>query len=124
MHDDPLGTLGEMMDALGRAANAALKHIVVMAEAALPLLLPPKDLRLTMGDASTVTGILLVENNRIVAGLVIHHSASPGSVVTPPPRDPSPSYTKRGRFDEDDDEDCRLPGWADGGHRGSPPWGR
>ena len=29
-----IGTLGEMMDALGRAANAALKHIVVMAEAA------------------------------------------------------------------------------------------
>ncbi len=46
MNDDPLGTLGEMMDAFGRAANAALKHIVVMAEAALPLLLPPKDLRL------------------------------------------------------------------------------
>ena len=122
MNDDPLGTLGEMMDAFGRAANAALKHIVVMAEAALPLLLPPKDLRLTMGDGS-VTGILLVENNRIVAGLVIHHSASPGSVVTPPPRDPSPAYSTRGRFD-DDDEDCRLPGWADSGHRGSPPWGR
>mgnify|MGYP007034038961 CR=1 FL=1 len=85
-----------MMDALGRAANAALKHIVVMAEAALPLLLPPKDLRLTMADGSTVTGFLLVENNRIVAGLVIHHRASPGSVVAPPPRAPSPSDTTRG----------------------------
>ena len=124
MNEDPLGLVGEMMKALRRAADTALRHVVAVAEVALPLLLPPKDLRLSMGDGSTVTGILLVENNRIIAGLVIHHRAAPGTVVTPPPRDIA-VYPARGRFDDQDDDDCRLPGWADGGgYRGGEPWGR
>lgn len=124
MSDDPGGVVGEVLEAVARAANTALRHIVVMAEAALPLLLPPKDLRLNIGDGSTVTGILLVENNRIVAGLVIHHRVGPGAVVTPPPRDTPPVYPARGRFEEDDEDDCRLPGWAEGARRGGEPWRR
>ena len=129
MHEDA-NMLDVALELSARTARMVVRSVVRAADAMLPLLLPPKDLRLVMGDGSTVTGILLVENNRVIAGLVVHRTQSGVPTVTVK-RGPELDRYSAGRYpsephrpEDEDDDDCRLPGWADDTRRGSGPWRR
>lgn len=95
-----------------------------------PYIEPPPDLRVHSIEGGVYTGILLVDKNEILAGLVIRTGHQ-----TAPPRNERPSSLGSSawrsssplarRFeDEDDDEDGKLPSWSDDQRDRSDSWRR
>jgi hypothetical protein len=115
-----------LLTLLGAVGQRCWMRIAELAAVALPLLSPPRGLRIQTVDDSTLTGILLVEHNKVVAGIVIHHPMTRGGAapVMPPARHPLAARELFTRSHEslDDDDDCRLPGWADDRRRGDGRW--
>ena len=100
-----------------------------------PYIEPPPDLRVHSVEGGIYTGILLVDKNEILAGVVIRtgHQAPPA-----PPRYERPSSLDSSswrsssplarRFEEDEedeeDENEKLPSWADDSRDRNEPWKR
>jgi hypothetical protein len=113
MNHDELST--ETVRATGAVLVAIFRTAVARARRVLghlrPLLEPPEDLRVTGSMGVVYSGVVVIERNVIVAGVVIevgrvgHGGAPPRAHIPPPSR-----YEEPGRF-EDPRE--RLPGWAD-----------
>lgn len=88
-----------------------------------PLVEPPSDLRVTSIRGDEYTGFVVIESNVVRAGVVVRvtkgsafgGSSEPasGGGSAPPSwrRDPHLSSAPRSPYGDEDD--CRLPGWAD-----------
>ena len=79
---------------------------------------PPDDLKVVSSEGHAYTGLLLIENSRVRAGLVMRTDTAPRS---------APSLTEqlspcRARWSvEEEEDDCRLPGWSED-PRGGRTW--
>lgn len=105
-----LRTLSLVLIAVFDIAREGLSEVV---ERLRPLVEPPEDIRVVSTVGAIYTGVLVVERNTIIAGLIVEVgrvTATPRApIVTPPPR-----YEAPGRFDRHDDpREGRLPGWAE-----------
>ncbi len=91
-----------------------------------PHLRPPPDLRVESTEGHTYTGLLLVDDNDVFAGIVSRtgraserheHRHRERPLVTPGRGSRSPLFDD----DLEDEDDCKLPSWAsdprEGGHR-------
>lgn len=106
-----------------------------------PYVEPPADLEVRSSEGALYTGILLVDRNDVLAGIVIRTGHEPppstGSRYTPPltsSRFDSPASRSAGwrsdtlasRFadteEDDEDNEGRLPGWSEDTRR--DPWRR
>ncbi len=119
MNHLPVQTLRDLGVLLVVTAELAWQGTKKLAARLEPLVTPPEDIEVRSRIGSTYSGVLLIERNRVLAGIVIrtgHH----------PPRDddeePSLFTTRRRRPFvtpppvEDDpyrDHQSRLPGWAE-----------
>lgn len=101
-----------------------------------PYVEPPADLSLRSSIGGLYTGVLLVDRNEILAGLVIRAGHE-----SPPERESSSPYrgsltcgssarwgssSLAGRFEEEDDDDneSRLPGWGEDPRDARDRWRR
>jgi hypothetical protein len=119
-----LRTMGALLIAIYDIAREGVTEVV---ERLRPLVEPPENLRVTSPVGAFYTGLLVVERNVVIAGIVIEVgrvvSAAREPVITPPPR-----YDERGRFERHDEREGRLPGWAEDPRDifpdEDPPWRR
>jgi hypothetical protein len=92
-----------------------------------PHLIPPPDLEVRSTAGARYTGILIVDQNEVLGGIVIRSGVTVERASNVPlagrTRSSSWSSTSLARRpDDDEDEDCRLPGWAEDGR--DSPWRR
>ncbi len=87
-----------------------------------PYVEPPSDLSVRSSLGGLYTGILLVERNKILTGIVIRSGHEPhdppasppfGRRITGSPTSPWASRSLADVLDDDDDDDGRLPGWGE-----------
>lgn len=122
-----LRTMGALLIAVYDIAREGVTEVI---DRLRPLVEPPDDLRITSPVGAVYTGLLIIERNVVIAGIVVEvaritaHVREP--MVTPPPR-----YDDRGRFERRDDRDGHLPGWAEDPRdlrdpfgEEDPPWRR
>lgn len=105
-----LRTLSLVLIAVFDIAREGFSDVV---ERLRPLVEPPEDMRVVSTVGAIYTGVLVVERNTIIAGIVVEvgrvTAATRGPVVTPPPH-----YERPGRFDRrEDPREGRLPGWGE-----------
>lgn len=124
---ETLRTLTTVLVAIFDIAREGVSEVV---ERLRPLVDPPDNLRIVSPIGAHYTGLLIVERNAVVAGIVIEvgrvtpaPAASREPIITPPSH-----YDDRGRFEQRDEREGRLPGWADDPRDlfpdEDPPWRR
>ncbi|MCZ7679799.1 MAG: hypothetical protein M5U28_13960 [Sandaracinaceae bacterium] len=89
-----------------------------------PYVEPPADVEVRSTIGATYTGVLLIDKNEIIAGIVVRTGhrpppmesgdryRSPSLTSSWSSRSPLVTPSSHSRFD-DDDEDCKLPSWAE-----------
>ncbi|MFO0680532.1 MAG: hypothetical protein U0234_00710 [Sandaracinus sp.] len=112
----PNATLRTMGIVLVAIFDIGRDGIAAVVERLRPLVEPPEGLRVTSPNGAFYSGLLVVERNVVVAGIVIEVGRTLSQqpevrrepIVTPPSR-----YDDRGRFEARDEREGRLPGWAE-----------
>lgn len=115
MNDDlPKETIRAMGAVLVAIFYIALDGTRDVLEQLQPLVEPPEDLRVTGSMGVVYNGVVVIERNAVIAGIVIEvgrtTTSSPARepLITPPSR-----YDDRGRFERRDEREGRLPGWGE-----------
>ena len=115
-----------LADAAWDGAKEALERL-------RPYVDPPPDMSIRSSLGAVYTGVILVDKNEVIAGIVIRvgQQAAP---ATPPPRYERPSSMGSSpwrssspladRLGDEEDDDGKLPSWADGSRDRSEPWRR
>lgn len=106
----PTATLRAMGALLIAVYDIAREGVHEVVERLRPLVEPPDELRVTSPIGAFYTGVIVIERNVVVTGIVIEvgRTAAREPLVTPPPR-----YDDRGRFERREDPGARLPGWGE-----------
>lgn len=111
-----LRTLSLVLVAVFDIARDGLADVV---QRLRPLVEPPDDMRVASTVGAIYTGVLVIERNSVIAGVVVEVGrigapARPAIVTPPPASTPTSHYESRlSRFEQRDEREGRLPGWAD-----------
>ncbi|MBX3275281.1 MAG: hypothetical protein KF729_33755 [Sandaracinaceae bacterium] len=130
----PLHTLRDLGLVLVFVADTALDGARRALRRLHPYVAPPPDLQIQSTTGALYTGVLLIDDNDVLAGLVMrvgyeppppaapHRLERPSTFGASPWRSSSPLAR---RFDDEDEEDdSRLPSWADDPRSEREPWRR
>jgi hypothetical protein len=120
-------TLRDLGAILAVLADIAVVHARRVARRIEPHITPPPDLEVRSTAGARYTGILIVDQNEILGGIVIRSVVVVERASNVPlagrTRSSSWSSTSLARGpDDDEDDDCRLPGWADDTRDGGQRW--
>jgi hypothetical protein len=120
-------TLRDLGAILAVLADMAVVHAQRVARRIEPHIRPPSDLEVRSSAGARYTGILIVDGNQVLGGIVIRSGVTVERASNVPlagrTRSSSWSSTSLARGpDDDEDDDCRLPGWAEDGR--DSPWRR
>ena len=119
MEDLPRSTLRNLGLVLVVAFETARTGLRAAVRRIHPHLRPPSDLRVESTEGHTYTGMILIDDNDILGGVVsrtgssgesAHYRRRATPLVSPVRGAPSTSF--EGEHDDEDDEDCKLPSWA------------
>lgn len=135
----PMPTLRDLAVVVVLVADAAWDGVKETLSRLRPFVEPPPDLEVRSSEGGLYTGIVLIDRNEVLAGLVIQTGRR--APPSPPARFSSPtlgpsrftssprssgwrSETLGSRFADDDDEerDGMLPGWSEDSR--DEPWRR
>ena len=121
MHEIPKPTLHDLAFLIVVAFDTARSGLRSTLERALPHVRPPADLRVSSTSGHTYTGIVVIDDNEVLAGVVTRTGRTIEATpvrprhrsLSPVRRSPLQSSFTADLEDEDDEDDCRLPGWAE-----------
>lgn len=118
MHEIPKPTLHGLAFLVVLAFETTRSGLRSTLDRLLPHVRPPTDLRVSSTQGHTYTGVVIIDDNDVLAGVVARTGRTAQASPAPTARRFSPvrRSSLQASFDdelEDDGDDCRLPGWAE-----------
>ena len=118
MHEIPKPTLHGLAFLVVVAFDTARSGLHSTLERLLPHVRPPADLRVSSTRGHTYTGVVVIDDNDVLAGVVARTGRT---IETAPSHRRSFSPLRRSslqasfsdELEDEGDGDCRLPGWAE-----------
>lgn len=129
----PTKTIRDLALVVVLIADAAWDGVKEALERLRPYIDPSPDMSVRSSVGALYTGVILIDKNEVIAGIVIRvgQQAAP---ATPPPRYERPpslssspwrsSSPLADRLGDEEDDDGKLPSWADDARDRSEPWRR